>query len=161
MQVVGVPSWGTPICKGCGPLHVALGDSLGAFRAWPNLQRHHFWASPVAQAVVDHPAPAIWRSVSCAEVWMVQAPEYVQQCVWDVVMMAVVFTVESGRWLMAKALKWAVAVAPGPALLEQAITHVVVGSWARLRSIAVLEHLQRGWALGYHPFLVVSGVLGC
>ena len=41
----------------------------------------------------------IVRPVSRAEVWLVQAPEDLQQCVWDVVVLAAVSAMEGGQWL--------------------------------------------------------------
>lgn len=50
------------------------------------------WGYPVAQAVIDYLALVVWRGVSRAEVWMVQAPADVQQCVWDVVVLTAAST---------------------------------------------------------------------
>lgn len=55
--------------------------------------------------VVDHLAFAVGRSALHAEVWLMQAPKDVRQCVWDVVVLVVVRTMESGHDLcMATAL---------------------------------------------------------
>ena len=87
-----------------------------------------------------------------------------QQCVWDVVVMAVVSAMEYARRFMAAAQKGESALAPGPVLLERAITRAVVSFWARLRGFAVLGLPKKGWGLvgPRHPFLrVVSGALEC
>lgn len=47
----------------------------------------------------------VGHSVSRAEVWLLQAPEYMQQCMWDIVVLAAVFAMETGRRFMAATRK--------------------------------------------------------
>jgi len=122
----------------------------------------------VAQAVpvVDDLSLPVGRSVSCADVWLVQAPENVQQCVWGVyvVVLAVVSAMEFGRRFLAAAQKGESALSPGPVLLERAITRAVASLWARLRGFSALRLPKKGWGLvgPRYPFLRgVSGGLEC
>ena len=100
----------------------------------------------------------------CAEVWLVQAPENVQQCVRDVAVLAAVSAMECGRRFMAAAQKGESALSPGPVLLERAITRAVATLCSRLRGFAALGLLTTGWGLvgPRHPFLrLFSGGLEC
>jgi hypothetical protein len=90
----------------------------------PSPRLHHFWACPVAQAVVDQLSVTIVRPISRAEVWLAQTPEGVEQCVWDVVVLAAITAMEQGRRFMAATLAGDPQEAPGPSLLERAITRV-------------------------------------
>lgn len=67
----------------------------GGTQSWASPRRHHFEACPVAQVVVDHLALAYGTCVSCDDVWLVQAPKNMQQCVWDEVVLAAVSATES------------------------------------------------------------------
>ena len=75
----------------------------------------------MAQAVVDQLAVRVGAGVSLDQVWLVLAPPGVQQCVWDVVMLAAVSAMEAGRWYMAAALKAPDAVSPGVNLRDRTI----------------------------------------
>ena len=164
LTVDGVPLLGNSHMRGARPAACGCGGFPGGGPDWASPRGHHFWACPVAQAVLDHLALAVGRPVSRADVWLVQAPEATRQCVWDVVVLAAVSAMEGGRRFMAAAQKGVPAASPGPALLERAITRVVVTFWSRLRGFAALGLPRKGWdSVGpRHPFLrVVSGVLEC
>ena len=164
LTVDGFPLLGNSHIRGVRPAACGCGGFPGGGPGWASPRGHHFWACPVAQAVVDHLAIAVGCPVSRAEVWLVQAPEAVQQCVWDVVVLAAVSAMEDGRRFMAAARQGVPAALPGPALLERAITRVVVAFWVRLRGFAALGLPSKGWdSVGpRHPFLrVVGGVLVC
>jgi hypothetical protein len=66
----------------------------------------------------------ISRPISRAEVWLAQNPKGVEQCVWDVVVLAAITAMEQGLRFMAATLALAgdPQGAPGPSLLERAIT---------------------------------------
>lgn len=68
----------------------------------------------MAQAVA-HLSLAVGRFVSRAKVWLVQAPEDVQQFLWEVVAVAAVSTIEDRRQFMVAAQKGVPTVTPGPA----------------------------------------------
>jgi hypothetical protein len=95
-------------------------------------------------------------------VWLAQTPEGVEQCVWDVVVLGAITAMEQGRWFMAGTLTGGPQETPGPALLERAITRVMVEFWGRLRGLrpSVFRGRDRArWARDRHPFL--RGVLHC
>ncbi len=57
------------------------------------------------EAVVDQLSITIFRRpISRAEVWLAQTPEGVEQCVWDVVVLAAITAMEQGRRFMAATL---------------------------------------------------------
>lgn len=86
------------------------------------------------------------------------------QCVWDVVGPAPVFAMAKGRRFMAPALNGIPAFTPGPAVIERAITLMVVTVWDRQREFAIFGLPRKVWAL-VHPrhllLRVVSGVPEC
>lgn len=70
------------------------------------IRGHYFWACPVPQVLIHHPALASGQSASRAENWLVQdigAAEDVQQCVLDVVVLVEVSTMEGGQRSMTEA----------------------------------------------------------
>ncbi len=75
--------------------------------------------------------------------WLAQNPEGVEQCVWDLVVLAAITAMEQGRRFMAATLAGDPQEAPGP-LLERAITRVVVEFWGRLRGFAALGLPRKG-----------------
>jgi hypothetical protein len=116
----------------------------------------------VAQAVVDHLAFAVGSLVSRAEVWLVQAPEDVHATVrvgrggrcW---LRFPPWRKGGGSWLRPKK-GFQPLLHAGPALLERAITRVVVAFWFRLRSFAVLGlPRNEGMGLGGPPPSISAG----
>ena len=103
LTVDGVPLLGNSHMRGARPAACGCGGFPGGGPDWASPRGHHFWACPVAQAVLDHLALAVGRPVSRADVWLVQAPEATRQCVWDVVVLAAVSAMEGGRRFMAAA----------------------------------------------------------
>ena len=121
--------------RGVQPAACGCGGFPGGTQFLASPRRHQFWACPVAQALVDQLSLAGSRSVLCAEVWLEQSPESVQQCAWDVVVLAAVSAMECARRFMAAAQKGESALPPGPVLLERAIPRAVVSFWARLAGV--------------------------
>jgi hypothetical protein len=106
-------------CK-CGWAGPPAGLAAGpAARQW---RLHHFWSCPVATAVVDElqsALPAGATRLTCASVWLAQAPPGVHSGVWGIVCAAAVEAMERGR----RAL-WAASVAADPAAdLQLRIAH--------------------------------------
>ena len=65
----------------------------------PTPRQHQFWHCAVAKSVVAHinaHRPEV-SPISQAQLWLAQAPPGYQQCVWDVVTMAVLSAMEHGR----------------------------------------------------------------
>ncbi len=76
-------------------------------------------------------------------------PEGVEQCVWDVVVLSAITAMEQGRRLMAATLAGDPQEAPGPSLLERAITRVVVifgAGYGDLRPSVFRERDGARWA---------------
>ncbi len=160
----GIPLLGNSHVRGARPASCGCGVYPAGQPGGPSPRLHHFWACPVAQAVVDQLSITIVRPISRAEVWLAQTLEGVEQCVWDVVVLAAITTMEQGRRFMAATLAGDPQEAPGPSLLERAITRVVVDFWGRLRGFAALGLPRKGWGqVGpRHPFLRgVAGELQC
>lgn len=114
--------------------------------------------------MADQVSVTITQPISRAEMWLAQTPLGVEQCVWDVVVLAAITAMEQGRRFMAAAMAGEAQEPPGPALSERAITRVVVEFWGRLRGFAALGLPKKGWGqVGpRHPFLrVVAGELQC
>ncbi len=74
---------------------------------------------------------------------------------WDMVVLAALTAMEQGRQCMAATWAGDPQEAPGPSLLERAITRVVVEFWVRLRGLAALGLPRKGWGLvgPRHSFL--------
>ena len=164
LTVDGIPLLGNSHMRGTEPAKCGCGGYPVHEAGRTSPRCHHFWACPVAQAVVDQLTLGIRRPATRTEIWLVRAPEGVQQCVWDVVALAAITAMEQGRRFMAATLKKGPPQVPGPALTEQAITRVVVDFWSRLEGFGALGLPSKGWdQVGpHHPFLrVVEGQLVC
>jgi len=74
--------------RGVQPAACGFGGFPGGTQSLASPRRYCSWACPGAQAVVDHLSVVVGRSVSCAQVQLVQVPENVQPCAWDVVVLA-------------------------------------------------------------------------
>ncbi len=122
----GIPLLATPTCEGSAQRAVGVGYTRQGSRGDLHPDCISFGHAHVAQAVVDQLSITIFRPISRAEVWLAQTPEGVEQCVWDVVVLAAITAMEQGRRFMAATLAGDPQEAPGPSLLERAITRVVV-----------------------------------
>ncbi len=60
---------------------------------------------PNAQAVVGQVEPRLGTTITRANMWLVQAPVYTEQCVWDVIVLAAIAAMETGRSYMAASLR--------------------------------------------------------
>jgi hypothetical protein len=120
---------------------------------------HHFWECPVAQAVREQVEVRLGAAVSRAQLWLALPPPQMQQCVWDVVVLAALGAVEVGRRFMCAELRRAAAAAvaagaaaggaprvePGPRLCDRAVVRAVADFWSRLRGFARLGVPRKGW----------------
>ncbi len=59
----------------------------------------------MAQAVVGQVEPRLGETITRAHVWLVQAPGHTEQCVWDVIVLAAIAAMETGRRFMAALLR--------------------------------------------------------
>lgn len=91
---------------------------------------------------------------------LVHAPGNGQPYMWDVSVLVAVSVMETRWWFAGAAQKGVPNVAPGPAPLERAITHMEVAFWARLPGSAALGLPQKG-RLGFcgpSPSILTGGV---
>ena len=173
LAVDGIPLLGNSHMRGapvrpCGCGGYAAGSAGGA-----SPRMHHFWRCEVAQAVVGQLEGTLGTRVTREAVWLAQAPSGVQQCVWDVVVLAGVSAMELGRRFMQAATRERLGpprgppmgrAVPGAELRDRAIRRAVADFWARLHGFARLGRPRKGWqGVGpSHPFLRgVPGALQC
>jgi hypothetical protein len=121
-------------------------------------RQHHFWACPVSQAVVGQVEPRLGETITRANVWLVQAPGHTEHCVWDVIVLAAIAAMETGRRFMAASLRRGadqgeLSLEAGVELAERGARRAVMDFWGRLHGFAQLGVPKRGWdSVGrYHP----------
>ncbi len=120
----GIPLLANSHVRGLRPASCGCGAYL-AGPGGPSPRLHHFWACPVAQAEIDQLLITISRPIPRAEVWLAQTPEGVEQCVWDVVVLAAITAMEQDRRFIAATLARDPQETPRPSLLERANTRVM------------------------------------
>jgi hypothetical protein len=121
---------------------------------------HHFWACTVAQEVVRVLESRCQCSVLRQHLWLACPPaSHVQQCVWDVVVLAALSAIEAGRRYL-----HANHASDPAAVCARAKVKAVADFWSRLQDFASLGLPRKGWSgVGSaHPLLrVVGGELVC
>ena len=102
--------------------------------------------------------------MSRTQLWLVHAAPPLECCVWEVVVLAAIAAMETGRRFMAAALRRAAprggpVVGPGPELAAQGAMRAVADFWGRLHGFAQLGVPRRGWgSVGpHHPVLRIAG----
>lgn len=133
--------------------------------ATPNCtpRQHHFWRCPVAQDVVEQVSCRAGVQITRANLWLLVGPAGFEQCVWDVVALAAIGAMETGRRFLMAALQRVEVVDPA-VLCAQAQRRAVSDFWGRLQGFAMLGVPRQGWELvgPRHPILrVVDGRLLC
>jgi exonuclease III len=131
---------------------------------------HHFWACPVAQAVVGAIGAAVAAAgrpqpeqLSRAHIWLARPPAGVRPSVWRVVCLAAVAAMDSGRRHLAR---WLLAPAQQPAgtpLHEAAARAAVARFWCLLADFAALRAYPRSFPASLpagHPFLAPGALPG-
>ena len=87
-----------------------------------------------------------------------------QQCVWDVVVLACISAMELGRRFLKTGSGRGALGHDSDALVSRAINRAVSDFWARLRGFAALGVPRQGWAgVGpAHPILrIIAGSIVC
>ena len=96
-------------------------------------------AGAVAEAVALEGGVALDRE----RLWLMQSPNGVEQCVWDVVCLAAVSAMEHGRrkgkGLVARGSE------PGPQVARAAAAAAVADFWGRLASFVAQGKAPKGW----------------
>lgn len=125
--------------------------------AGPADRCHHFWACPVAQAVVaavssaaaEHqPAAA---PVGKASIWLARCPPAVHRGVWDVVCLAAIAAMDHGRRRM-----YALSLGPPPPtpLVDCCARSASARFWELLTDFVALRCIPESWQLSpTHPFI--------
>ena len=162
LTVDGIPLLGNSHMRNAAPARCGCGHFPIAARTCPP-RLHHFWHCRVAQAVVEQVEARVGAPIRREQLWLGVCPPGLEQCVWDVVVLAAVSAVETGRRFMAAGVRGASDAPPG-GLAERAARRAVTDFWGRLQGFAALKVPRRGWdAVGArHPILrVVEGRLVC
>ena len=164
LVVYGVPLPGNTHLNHLHPEPCGCGTYGGAATPSCSPRAHHFWACPVAQAVVQQITAHVPGPITRAHVWLAETPPGMQQCVWDVVCLAALSAMERGRMGMRADTRYipgpnenVEAGAPTP--VEVAKARAVLDFWQRLRGFAELGMPKHGWdGVGPdHPILAVAG----
>ena len=147
LAVDGVPLLGNTHIGGV-PAACKCGMDLTG--ASPRL--HHFWACPVAQAVVGAVSGASGSFVSRDALWLVRCPDGLDQEVWDVVCLAALSAIEHGRRYLKAGGR---PHGPEASLVQRACAASVADFWGRLSGFVALGRTPDSWA-GVppdHPFV--------
>ena len=164
LAVDGVPLPGNSHLHSSSPEPCGCGGYGGGGPQPCSPRAHHFWACPVAQAVVQQITTYVPGPINRAHVWLAEAPPGVQQCVWDIISLAALSAMERARVGLRAASRQAPAhdaeaglAAPAP--IEVAKSRAVLEFWQRLQGFAELGLPRRGWeGVGSdHPILAVVG----
>ena len=163
LAVDGVPLLGNSHMRRAGAAKCGCGVRPGHGESRDTPRKHHFWACPVAQAVVGQVEPKLGVAITRANLWLVQAPGQTEQCVWDVIVMAAISAMETGRRFMAATMRRGAGqgeprLEAGTDLAERGARRAVIDFWGRLHGFTQLGVPKRGWAsVGrHHPVLRVT-----
>jgi hypothetical protein len=85
LTVDGIHVLGNSHMRRAGLARYGCGVRPGHGESRDTPRQHHFWACPVAQAVVGQVEPRLGTAITRANLWLVQAPGQTEQCVWDVI----------------------------------------------------------------------------
>lgn len=122
-------------------------------------RRHHFWECPVAVAVVDSMQAqlGVRRNITCRNLWLAEPPANVHAGMWDVVCLAALVAMDSGRRLMTRTILTAreqnSQLTPG--LTQHAAQHAVARFWDLLQDFCTVGLAPATWQAqlsGEHPF---------
>ena len=119
-------------------------------------RRHHFWECPVAASVVSSLAAQLnGHALSPANLWLAQPPTGVHEGIWQVVCLASVSAMETGRRLLAKQAGKAGAP-PGSTLAAAVGRHATARLWILLQDFCSLGTAPAPWQAevpSTHPFI--------
>jgi Fe-S-cluster-containing hydrogenase component 2 len=150
MTVDGVPIVGNSHMRGQAT-PCLCGVPMGA-----SVRRHHFWECAAAQEVVGCVAAVVACPVGITSVWLAQPPAGImQQCVWDVVCLAMLSSMEEARIV----LKVGARDASGSGdVVAHAKARAVSGFWRRLSDFVAIGPAPRDWVNVPvdHPFVGVE-----
>jgi hypothetical protein len=143
------------------------GCACGAAESEASPRLHHFWACPIAAGLLALVEDRCQCPVQRSHLWLGVSPDggRVVGCVWDVVALAVLNSLEWARRSV-RARRPFPPAGPGSAaaVLAALQATVLVKFWSLLRDFADLGLPRKGWdgVSAGHPFLrVVAGRLVC
>lgn len=128
----------------------------------PADREHHYWACPVAQAVVDTVSTAAGRlqplaaPLAPANVWLARPPSGVHAGVWDVVCLAVVAAMDHGRRRMYAVSHGPAIPPPAASIVELCGRSAVARFWSHLSDFVALGCVPAAWREhlpAQHPFI--------
>lgn len=150
MTIDGVPIVGNSHMRGQAT-PCLCGMPMGA-----SVRRHHFWECAAAQEVVGCVAAVVACPVGITSVWLAQPPAGImQQCVWDVVCLAMLSSMEEARIV----LKVGARDASGSGdVVAHAKARAVSSFWRRLSDFVAIGPAPRDWVdvPADHPFVGVE-----
>jgi hypothetical protein len=110
-------------------------------------------ACPVARAVVGQVEPNLGLPITRANLWLVQAPEQTEQYVWDVIVIAAIAALETGRRFRAATLGASPAwMREWNSMAERGARRAVMNSWGRLQRFTQLGVSKRGLASQFQGY---------
>lgn len=122
-------------------------------------RRHHFWECPVAKAVVETVAAQLGpnKELTPRNLWLGSSPGGVHTGVWDVVCLAAIAAMDSGRRRMTKTILNARQrnAQPAPDLVHSASQQAVARFWDLLQDFCSISTAPLQWQeqVGEgHPF---------
>lgn len=131
--------------------HVGSPCACGAPDPSPG-RLHHYWACPVARAVIDSVSAAVGAPVPRAAIWLARAPAGVHASVWCLVCLAAVAAMDHGRRVL-------YAVSHGPPVAgpvhAAAATAARNRFWRHLSDFLAYQRSQPSWRGACppgHPF---------
>ena len=118
--------------------------------AAPADRHHHFWACPVAQAVVDALSGAVAppQPLTKPNIWLARAPTTVYCGVWDVACLAAVAAMDHGRRVMLSRRFGPPTTRPPAAVASRS---AVARFWSLLSDFVTLGCVPAKWAARIPP----------
>ena len=132
-------------------LHIPRGCQCGA--PGPADRQHHYWACPVAQAVVSAISAAAGAALTPAAIWLARPPPGVHGGIWDVVCLSAVAAMDHGRSRMYQLDSGPASTVPTPLLASRS---AVACFWRLLTDFVSLRSLPQSWSIHAphgHPFI--------
>ena len=162
LAVDGIPLGGNSHMRNRPVDACACGLFPSAATSGHSPRQHHFWGCPVACAVVNQISVRVGAPVGRSQLWLARPPPGLEQCVWDVTVLAACSAIEMGRRYLRSAPRR--PISEGAPLLDRGVARALADFWSRMRGFARLGVPRQGWgSVGpSHPLLrVVNGLLIC
>jgi len=121
---------------------------------------HHYWACPVARAVVDSISAAVGNPVPRAAIWLARVPAGVQADVWCVVCLAAIAAMDHGRRVL-----YAISQGPPSAAPARDVASTAARNrfWRHLSDFLAYQRSLPPWRDACppgHPFFHLDAATG-